>query len=65
MPGSLGFDDRFRKLLIQERKKRKVSGILYLEKKLLNLSVTGRRFEDAEGAAFVHRRPGVKDAGHS
>ncbi|CAE6914752.1 unnamed protein product [Symbiodinium sp. CCMP2592] len=56
------FDDRFRKLLTQERKKRKVSGILYLEKKLLNLSVTGKRFEDAEGISFVHRRPGVKDA---
>ena len=56
------FDDRFRKLLLQERKKRgKVSGILYLEKKLLNVSVTGSRFVDDAGAAFVHRRSGVKD----
>eukprot|EP00439_Symbiodinium_sp_Y106_P004352 s3487_g1.t1 len=41
---------------------RKVNGTLYVEKKLMNLSVTGKRFEDAEGAAFSYRRPEVKDS---
>ncbi|CAE7815389.1 unnamed protein product [Symbiodinium necroappetens] len=60
--GIAWFDDRCRSLLMQERRKRgKVNGALYVEKKLMNLSVTGKRFEDAEGATFSYRRPEVKD----
>ncbi|CAE7609221.1 Abcb10 [Symbiodinium sp. CCMP2456] len=60
--GVTWFDDRCRDLLIQARKKYKsgILGSLYVERKLLNISVTGKRL-DAEGPNFTHRRPEVKD----
>ena len=60
--GVTWFDDRCRNLLSQERRKYKsgIVGSLYVEKKLLNTSVTGKRL-DAEGPDFTHRRPDVKD----
>eukprot|EP00747_Dinoflagellata_sp_TGD_P034093 gnl/TRDRNA2_/TRDRNA2_137050_c0_seq1.p1 gnl/TRDRNA2_/TRDRNA2_137050_c0~~gnl/TRDRNA2_/TRDRNA2_137050_c0_seq1.p1 ORF type:complete len:638 (-),score=99.45 gnl/TRDRNA2_/TRDRNA2_137050_c0_seq1:31-1845(-) len=53
-------DADLQKVLETERDKRQLSSALYVERKLLNIAVTGATVSDSEGRKWVHRREQVK-----
>mmetsp|Transcript_45421 Transcript_45421/g.106137 ORF Transcript_45421/g.106137 Transcript_45421/m.106137 type:complete len:638 (+) Transcript_45421:58-1971(+) len=55
------FDDGYRTLLHQERRKHKMLlGALYVERKLLNIAITGKGAKDADGKDRPYRRERLK-----
>eukprot|EP00746_Dinoflagellata_sp_MGD_P074976 gnl/MRDRNA2_/MRDRNA2_30213_c0_seq2.p1 gnl/MRDRNA2_/MRDRNA2_30213_c0~~gnl/MRDRNA2_/MRDRNA2_30213_c0_seq2.p1 ORF type:complete len:676 (+),score=135.19 gnl/MRDRNA2_/MRDRNA2_30213_c0_seq2:167-2194(+) len=63
--GTVQWEDKLKQTLIEERSKRKdLSSALYIEKKLMNVAVTGPNYEDSEGKEWNHRRKEVKESEH-